>query len=287
MLSFCITMNKINSPVKFIKVNLYNDVEIGGRIYAQFCHLFAEVLLSDQKDHFYQHALTVMHKLTATKYHFENYKKLEFEQYNHAKRQFKRNPHETREAIELIFEIEAFLFKVKSSLDMLVKLLRPILGDGVVKTKTYSNKGDDLINGLCQYKKSKNANAGAVDKLIRLVEDSKQTWIQKAVELRDELNHDKGLRDYKFIPQVLSNGDITVVRPRFKNMEAVNYLSTVYSSNLIFHQDFMAHSLALKAPQAIFLAEETPKNTIEMYGPKIGPYVKFCWRAHGGSQKSG
>lgn len=273
-------MNKINSPPQFIKVSLWNDVEIGGRIYAQLCHLFPEAFLSEQKDRFFQHAFTVMHKLTDTKYHFENYKRLENEQYNHAKRQFKRNPHETREAIELIFEIEAFLFQVKSSLDMLVKLLRPILGDGVVKTKTYSKKGDDLINGLKQYKKNKNAIVEVVDMLIRLIEDHKLLWIQKVVELRDELNHDKGLRDYKFLPQVLPNGNISVVKPKFKNMEAVNFLSTVYSNNLIFHQNFMALSLALKAPSVIFLAEENPENTISMYGAKIGPYIKFCWRAH-------
>lgn len=265
---------------RFIKVKLWNDEEIGGRIYAQLCHLFPEAILSGQKDRFFQHAFTAMQKLFGTKYHFKNYKRLEAEQYKQAKNQFKNNPHETREAIELIFEIEAFLFQIKSSLDMLVKLLRPTLGNGVVRTQTYSNKGDDLIKGLTQYKNNKNANKEFVENLILLIEDHKETWIKKSVELRDELNHDKGLRDYKFIPRVLPNGEVAVIKPRFKNVETLGFLKTVYSNNLIFHQDFMALSLALKAPPFMFLGHEDQKHVSEMYGKKIGKYIKFCWHGN-------
>lgn len=262
----------------FIKVNLYNDAEIGGRIYAQLCHLFPDALLSDQKDRFFQHTFHVMHKLMATKYHLENYKKIEEAQYLQAKQQFKKNPHETREALELIFEIEAFLFQIKSSLDMLVKLLRPAIGDKVVKTKTYSDKGDDLINGLNQYKKKKGVNTVAVDNLIYLIEDHKKTWISKVITLRDELNHDKGLREYKFMPRRLPNGEVVVIKPTLKKMNTLDFLKQVYSNNLIFHQDFMVLSLALTSPSQMFLDKEDPQIAIGMYGEKVGKYIVFCWR---------
>lgn len=257
---------------------MYDDLEIGGRVYAQICHLFPDAFLSDQKDRFFQHTFNVMHKLMATKYHFENYKRIEESQYKQAKKQFKKNPHGTREALELIFEIEAFLFQIKSSLDMLVKLLRPTIGDNVVKTTTYSNKGDDLIKGLNQYKKKQDANIEAVDNLIQIITDHKKDWIEKTITLRDELNHDRGLRDYKFMPKKLSNGNVVVIKPTLKKMNTIGFLKTVYSNNLIFHQDFTALSLALTVPKQIFLANEDLKNPIKEYGEKIGQYVKFCWK---------
>ena len=134
---------------------MWEDDEIGGRIYLQLCNLFVDQIVSDQKDSFFRHAFSVMHKLTATKYHLNNYEKIEQKQFQQARRKFKKNPNETRESFELIFELESFLYQVKSSLDMLIKLLEPIIGAGTVRTKTYSNKGEDLIKGLVQYKKKK------------------------------------------------------------------------------------------------------------------------------------
>lgn len=158
---------------------MWDDDEISGRIYLQLCNLFPETFLFDQKDKFLNHAFSVMHKLTATKYHRDNYKRIEKSQYEEAKRKFKKQAIETREAFELIFELEAFLYQVKSSLDMLIKLLIPIIGDGIVRTKTYSNKGDDLIKSLTQYKKKKEVHIEMVDNLTNLVKVHKEGWLEK------------------------------------------------------------------------------------------------------------
>jgi hypothetical protein len=74
---------------QFLLVKMWDDDEISGRIYLQFCNLFPEAFLSDQKDKFLNHAFSVMHKLTATKYHRDNYKRIEKSQYNEARRKFK------------------------------------------------------------------------------------------------------------------------------------------------------------------------------------------------------
>jgi len=134
------------------------DEEIGGRIYLQMCALFFDALLAEDKERFMLHAISVMHKLAATKYHLNNYQRIERQHYENARRTFKKNPHKTREAFELIFELEAFVFQIKSSLDMLVKLVDPVVGPDIIKTRTYSNEGDDLIKGLEQYKKKKGVN---------------------------------------------------------------------------------------------------------------------------------
>jgi len=117
-------------PVRLMIKELWDDPEICGRIYLQAVHLFANQLLADQWDVFFSHTSSVMHKLSATKYHLNNYCRIEEAEFQ----SLKTNPPSTDkafEAFELIFEIEAFLFQIKSSLDMLAKLLIPIIGNEV------------------------------------------------------------------------------------------------------------------------------------------------------------
>ena len=259
---------------------MWDDDEIGGRVYLQLCNLFPEAFLSDQKDKFFNHAFSVMHKLTGIKYHRDNYKRIEKIQFEEAKRKFKKKPDETREAFELIFELEAFLYQVKSSLDMLVKLLVPILGSGMVKTTTYSNKGDDLIKGLTQYKNKKDVYVEMVDNLINLVQDHKKAWLEKTVKLRDELNHIEGLRNYRFEPLKLPNGELTVRKPRFKNFDTLEMMNLIYSNNLVFHQDFMVLSLALRAGPAFLLLPMDSKEAERRFNHKSAKYVKWSWGAN-------
>jgi hypothetical protein len=136
-----------------VVVQMWNDEEIGGRIYLQACNLFAQNILRQEHGAFMAHAVSVMHKLTATKYHLANYERVEVEERAIAEKLYKGGSANRREAFPLIFELEAFLFQVKSSLDMLAKLLNPIIGQGNVKTSTYGAKGDGLVKGLEAYRK--------------------------------------------------------------------------------------------------------------------------------------
>ena len=166
-----------NDPEIMI-TKMWNDDEINGRIYLQLFNLFANELLSDNKELFFKYASSCMHKLTATKYHLENYRNIEEKQFVEASELFKNDPSTTREAFELIFELEAFLFQIKSSLDILVKLLDPIIGNHRVKTKTFGDKGNNLIKGLRKYKKQNGTNEVAVDNLINIIEYHQDYSIQ-------------------------------------------------------------------------------------------------------------
>ncbi len=256
---------------------LWNDEEIGGRIYIQLCNLFPDPLLADQKEKFFSHAFSVMHKLTATKYHLDNYERTEKNQYEDARRKFKKNPNQTREAFELIFELEAFLFQIKSSLDMLIKLLIPIVGEGIVRTTTYSNEGDDLIKGLNQYKKKTGVHIPMIDQLITLAETNKHGWLKATVDMRDELNHRQGLRDYKFLPVKLPSGEIIAKKPKFKDFNTLDMMKTIHSNNLIFQQDFMSIALAIKAGPAFILMQENPARVQGIFNHKSAKYVRWCW----------
>jgi hypothetical protein len=255
---------------------LYENDEISGRIFGQICNLFIEPILSDQKVFFYDYAFAIMHKLNATKYHLNNYKRIEKEQYERALQAFKKKKFELREALELIFELEVFLYQIKSSLDMLIKLMIPIVGKDVVSTKTYGNKGEDLIKGLMQYKKKKDVKVEAVDQLIELIRSDKDSWLEKVVSYRDELNHFKGLRNYQFEPLNLPNGEITVVKPSFKKINTVQFMTVAYTNNLEFHQDFLSCALEIKAPKGFILIPQDPEKAKKEF-EDAGKYIKWAW----------
>jgi hypothetical protein len=219
-----------------------------------------------------------MHKLTATKYHLDNYERLERQQYEQARRQFKRDPNSTREAFELIFELEAFLFQVKSSLDMLVKLLIPILGKDVVGTRTYKDEGNQLIKGLTRFKNRPGSNADAINALIALIETNRDAWLRTVVQMRDELNHVKGLSDYRFIPVRSPNGDVGVQKPQFRGKETLDFMRFVYQKNLEYPQDFMVFALAVKAWPGLGVGPEDQARVQAVFKCEAAKYVKWCWR---------
>jgi len=270
-------MQTPNAPPQIFVKRLWTDKEISGRMYMQLAHLFPEAFLQDQKDRFFGHAFAAMHKLSAMKYHLENYSRIEEEQYKQSLETFQKRQPELREAFELIFELEAFLFQMKSSLDMLVKLLVPAIGPGLVKTHTYENAGDSLLKGLRQYSRGSRAkNKQGVENLCRVVEIHRDNWIEKAVSLRDEVNHVEGVSNYHFLPRNLPDGKIDAERPRFKGIETLPFMRLIYHNALVFHQDFMVYTLTLKAPPVFALGAQDPKSAEEMF-PGYGQYVPFCW----------
>ena len=258
-----------------ITKKIYDSNEITGRIYLQLCNLFLEAILHESKDLFFDHAFSVMHKLNATKYHLDNYYKIEQVQYQKAEYSFKRGKYDIEEQLPLIFELEAFLYQIKSSLDMLVKLLIPIT-DNIVRTQTYSKKGEGIIPGLEQFKQKKGVRTDAVDGLIQLMRDDKDAWLQTVVEWRDELNHIKALKNYTFEPYQLPDGKVIVKKPSFKDMDTVKFMELTYHNNLEFHQDFMVLALTIKAPSRFVPIKQDEKQAIEEF-KELGKFVKWAW----------
>jgi hypothetical protein len=255
---------------------IYNNDEITGRIYLQLCNLFIEPILDKEKDCFFDYAFCVMHKLNATKYHLLDYIRIEKNEYDRIQKLVNKGKCEMKEQLDLIFEFEAFLYQVKSSLDMLVKLLPPILGKGIVKTQTYGDKGEHLIKGLTQYKNKKGVNVNAVDNLIELIRSDKDSWLQTTIEFRDELNHHKGLKDYGFTLKSLPNGKYAVVKPKFNGFNTVDFMKLIYSNNIEYHQDFIALALAIKLPECFTLIPCDREHARTNLGDQNG-YVKWSW----------
>lgn len=258
----------------FIVKKIYDNDEISGRIYCQLCNLYLDTILHEEKDRFFSHAFSVMHKLYATKYHLQNYKRIEKQQLQRAEDLFRKGKFELREQLELIFELEAFLFQIKSSLDMLAKLLSPIIGDNIVHTQTYKNKGEGLITGLERYKDRSGVNVVAVERLIELMRSDKDDWLSRVIDYRDTCSHFEAIRDYVFEPIKLPNGRIVAKKPSFKGMNTVEFMETAYSNNLEYHQDFIVFALAIKLPKTIVPIRQDFEKVKEEFG-EAAKYVKW------------
>jgi hypothetical protein len=252
----------------------WTDAEINGRIYLQLCHLHIDQLFPQTKEAIFEDAFSVMHKLTATQYHLQNYKRIEDEQRTYWIEAFKKDLNRREESFELIFELEAFLYQIKSSLDMLVKILDPIIGPGKVGTHTYEKKGEAIVKGLCGVKQHMTEEeALPVHNLIELIQSEKQSWLETVIKLRDRISHVRGLRDYHFEPARSSEGAIVAVPPKFEGIITSNTMDIIYANNVQYHQDFMVFALALKTHGFIPVLSQPSIPEKHEYEK----YVKWAW----------
>lgn len=264
-----------SSPQIFSHV-IWNDPEINIRIFAQLCHLqYDQILEKPLSDRFFRYSECVMHKLHATRHHVEIYARLEQAHFERCTEQFTSGDLNTYECFDLIFEFEAFLYQIKSSLDMLVKIMIPVLGKRV-KTQTFAAKGDTLVRGLRQYLKDGSAQKEKVEEFIKMLEWAKTDWIEKVVDFRDELNHHRGLTHYMFSPEKLSSGKIVAVKPKFKNLDTLDFMIDIYGRNLVFHQDFMCFALSLIAPPPFVLTMENNIANVASFGD-LAQCIKWGW----------
>lgn len=135
---------------KFITKSLWKDEEIVGRIYLQYSDLIR--LMGDlpesirtKLDKTIKSLLTI---LSAINYHNSNFLKYEEKAINEAKNLLENKQNQIiNENYEMIFEVEALLFQLKCSLDLLAKFLYDILEEEY-KRIAYYEGGDDLIRKL-------------------------------------------------------------------------------------------------------------------------------------------
>jgi hypothetical protein len=189
----------------FENKKLWGDPEIGGRLYLQFCELQEAVEWQDkaEKDAVWDIIFSCMHKLTFVLYHKNNYSKLEKIKFNEAITRLKRHSPglavEINEEFEMIAELEAFLHQVKSSLDMLTKILIHTAGLGPKASETFGDKGDRIIKRLRRSSLYKSGKCtGKIDELIKLIEDDRDSWLKTIIDFRDTISHRQGIKNLSF-----------------------------------------------------------------------------------------
>lgn len=134
-------------------------------------------------------------KLSALRYHSKRFRqiqdqrKLEIEADEQIKRIIKQGVIISEK--EMIFEFEAYLFQLKSSLDMLVKLFVPVFGSKQADLSTYGKAGEKVIIHLRQLKKDKKKKLthSRIDLLIELIQQVRDPWLKPLIALRDTISH--------------------------------------------------------------------------------------------------
>ncbi len=287
----------------FTKV--WDDPEIGGRIYMQAMFLYAAELAEENGDRLMGEVLyDVMHKLTAMRFHLEEYRRLEEELYQKYRADFQANPNLNAECFPLIFAFEAFLFQLKSCLDILVKMFGVVKFRQQMSIQTFGNKGEDVIRGLRQnqatYQKlvdrgvSKNGKhwIAHLELLISTVQAAREGWLAEAVDTRDDVSHYKAAKNFVFSP-VPTPAGFDASRPTFKRhgatIEPLALMDRLHRECLLFCQDFMCRTLNLIA-WPYDLCPVTPEWAAKFTaggGDQYTQYLKWEWRTKEGGIVTG
>lgn len=271
---------------------LWRDDEIAGRVYMQALFLFVDQLLKPHGEAALGGCLFgVMHKLTAMKYHMTSYQRTEAQLTVDYTMRFQTKPNENAESFDLICHFEAFMFQLKSALDLLVKLCRYVPLTEKFYVGTYTKSGQSLINELRERAKRRLAAnpsdpAGeSLEALAVLAESARDAWLREAVHLRGVLIHDRGARDFTFKPYYLPNGRIAARPPVYGDQPVVERMSRLYSLTVEYAQDFMAHALAIAAGPEMRLGPAGRDRAIAFCGskPAISRFIKWGWVMDGGA----
>lgn len=245
--------------------------EINGRIYFQVIHLLQEYMDTETNGRYIKIILDTMIKLQAMGYHLNNYINIDQHFTEHVKQSYIENPHEIKNAHILLYELEAFLFQLKSSLDIMIKAM-DVLFPGHFKTHTFQGKGDKLIKNLENYKKNKKAKPEIIDDMISMIKDDKNSWIEDSVTLRNTLSHYKTFTLYSYKVEKI-NGSLAVVKPKILELNPLQFMKTTFSNCIEFIQDLLALSIALYLPPIFGLAKPSiPEAWKEL---EEAQYIKY------------
>ena len=250
---------------------LTSDMEISTRIYYQYCLLKDAVQLEKpQKHQLISCLIDVMKKLEALKYHKDRISEL-------SKKLFEESGDGEKEGGSYIMvdhttgietEFEAFLLQGKSCLDVLVKILKPLLSISLV---TYGKSGSSVIRAL-----ENNLPDGEKETAVPLLEMLKEDmdWIKEWFKsVRDGIAHYRSLESsghMKFKPR---DGEHVHRLPTDKSGASFTVLSDMlYHNMLTFCEDFIPLAMSIKFLPAIVLGPAA-RSEQEFLQVKYGLYM--------------
>jgi len=257
-------------------LKLIGDEEISHRIYLQFCELREGVRFTGkEKENFLSVIFNCMYKLSALKYHVTNFKNIEekkFQKLNKLALEGKASETSAEDNLDLIHELEAFLYQVKSSLDILAKIFVPVFSLKDSDVYTFGDKGEVLIN-LLENNIPKTYDKARVQRLINLICEAKDKWLDTVVDVRDKIYHLKGVERMLFTWKKTEKGQFVPVKPKINNHDISDIIDMICSNVLNFHQDFICLSLNCKSFPGIELISITRKPSKYVKWE----YVKWGW----------
>jgi hypothetical protein len=253
---------------------ILKDMEIGTRIYLQWCHLkdAVKIVIGEERTNvLLQQVIEVMKKLESVKYHRDNLLRIIKEELE--KRQVKQegsNCYHIDLTTGVEKELEAFLLQGKSCLDILVKVLNPILG---IKLHSYGDSGQKVIKAL-----SRNLSKQEVERahpLISLIEDDKE-WISKWFKAhRDIIAHYRSVISTGFVtkPRTAITGPEHFPPVLEGGMPCHEFVCVLYHNLLTFCEDFIPLAMSIKFPEAFVLHMIPEDQRDKQYPTKFGIHL--------------
>lgn len=193
-------------------------------------------LSQDKQNHFLSDKLLdCRHKLHAVKYHLQTINQeivervKEFEKSYHAGAGIDQEIENPR----LVYETEAYLFQVKSSLDILTRTLGCVIPPlaSVHSFRSKNVDGNEQAGGTVINALQKNG----FEELGNLFESHRKGWIQELVEMRDTITHYSRLHNFHcFVEEPYMGGDqVAIHYPTMPSgIRADAYCQAVYESLL-------------------------------------------------------
>lgn len=183
------------------------------------------------------------HKLHAVRYHLHTLKTEISERVKEFEKSYSAGSGiaQEMENPRLVYETEAFLFQVKSSLDLLAQTLGCVVPP-INSVHTFRSKridgveqtGGTVISALL---------ANGFEELGNLFESHRKTWIQELVDMRDTITHYSHLRHFHcFIEEpYMGGGQVTIHYPTMPSGIRVDtYCQTVYDKLLDLYRSALA-----------------------------------------------
>jgi hypothetical protein len=147
---------------------------------------------------------------------------------------------------ELFEEFDVFVVQIKSTLDHLVKVMRPMLGRNKWTMHTFSGKGETVLASL--QRNTPRKHAGIVKSMEHfLFNDRHKMWLADIIDSRDRTNHcqEGGLKIEKFA--VFRNPDGTIHVPIWSSDQTLGHaMDAVWNNFFHFVEDFVMLALQFR-----------------------------------------
>jgi hypothetical protein len=157
---------------------------------------------------------------------------------------------------ELYEEFDVFAVQIKSTLDHLVQIMRPILGRNKWTMYSFGDKGERVLASL-QRNTSKH-HAGHVRMMEhQLFNETNKGWLHLIIDARDQVNHGMagGMKIERFA--VYRDGAGTVHLPMWNNDQRIGDAMMVVWENLFrFVEDFIVLAINFRLKPEYSLARK-------------------------------
>jgi hypothetical protein len=178
------------------------------------------------------------HKLYGIRYHMENFIEEENKSIKQYEIEYKApGTTSTKHNPKLIYEVEAFLFQIKSALDILAQIISMIFNLNNMTTYSISENGN---NKVIKKLKELSRKSPIVNELVYTLTENDGKWIIDTIDMRNEVTHTSDLKGFMcFIQHAWEGGELADISyPSMPDgQRASSYMLSTY---MMLYQFFYA-----------------------------------------------